>query len=281
MSSTKRYNDISYVPSERTALKLSTVLLSLLVLGAVGLLVFFIVKLFKGSKKEDNSTPSPSPTSGGQTPQPPSPSPTSGGQPPRPPPPQPNGGGGVQTNMILFRNGEEITDPNDKCFECKNKINPCACYVNNNCSSSKNNFVPPACNPSQYNCFGYETLNENGGPGVCTQKGINAYTQAANDQRFLNYVCVGRDAAANYNNCMIQCDQGDMGVPPGCGDCCKKGCSNMDCSKSTKGGGGPARTLPPPLPDGGIRCSFCDTICRENSSQSPISCSDCRNICVN
>lgn len=293
MSLTNRYNN-TYVPSERTARTISTGLLVALILGAIGILAFFAVKLFTG-KKEDKSTPSPSPTSGGggdQPPQPPSPPQPNGGggdQPPAPPqpngggggqppvPPQPNGGG-ANLPLLLYRNGQQITDPNDRCFQCKNKTNPCACYVNNKCSSSKNNFVPPVCNPSQYNCLGYETLNENGGPAICNQNGVNVYSQAANSQRFLDYVCVGRDAATNYNNCITQCEQGTMtGVPPGCTECCKQGCSNMDCSNSTKGGGsGPVRTLAPPPPGNVFSCQECSTLCGLKSDK----CEECRANCV-
>jgi hypothetical protein len=70
--------------------------------------------------------------------------------------------------------------------------------------------------------------------------------------------------STNVQNCINQCEQGDLpslaGTGLECRDCCYKSCGELTtCSGS--GTGKRIKPAPPPS-DGGMTCDECRTICR-------------------
>ena len=178
-----------------------------------------------------------------------------------------------QQRMLFYNSstGRQLSDDN-ACYSCKDKVNVCGCYANNNCSVSPDKFqIPPVCGSMP--CMQYETQDENGGSSVYNQNGISLYKGVVNDP----YLC---NSSNPQTTCRDQCEQHDypFNKLPFCSSCCKAACALQNCP--TGGGGTPIRTFAP-IPSGNVpACAECETICRLNSPYG-ISCEDCNRTCSN
>ena len=228
------YRNNRFVPSEKTSLHIQTLFLVLLIAAAIGLVIFFIVKLVKGK---------PSPTSGptnrpyitiGPTNRPTNTNgpnrPTNTNGPNRPTntngpnrPTNTNGPNRPQKMLFYGASGNKLSNDNP-CYNCHLKNNQCACYANNNCSVSPQNFeIPPAC--SGMPCLQYETQDESGvGSPVCNQNGIDLFKSVVNH----HYLCNSSDP---QKTCKVQCEQHDFpfGQIPFCSSCCEAACALQNC----------------------------------------------------
>ena len=229
--------------------------ISAFVIGTAAVVIVVVVLL---TKKKD-TYPTPVSTSG------PTPVSTSGPTPGSTPGSTPGGNGGgngnsIQTLTKLYDANTGIELPLDNnCYNCDKKRNPCACYLNRNCSLSKDkSVIPNICNSIP--CLRYETQDENGGAGICNQEGLNLYRNAiSNDTNSSNsYLC--KTSEDKVRNCQRQCNQHDypFNSVPFCAGCCAQACSTIDCSNYKPGG--PGGTPRPPPSDGGITCEECETL---------------------
>jgi len=287
------YRNYRFVPSEKTDLpNIQTVVIVLLIAAAMGLGIFFLWKLVKGkpsptygptnrpnntngptnrptNRPNTNGPNTPNNTNGPNTPNntngPNTPNNTNGPNRPN----NTNGPNRPQQMLFYGASGNKLSYDNP-CYNCHLKNNQCACYANNNCSVSPQNFeIPPAC--SGMPCLQYETQDESGvADSVCNQNGIDLFKSVVNDP----YLC---NSSNPQKTCKDQCAQHDSPFDqfPFCKSCCDSACALQNCRGSPTRTGSPIRTFPPPSD-----CSTCKTLCHMNSNSDYCRSETCQS-CMN